>query len=90
MKVKLLKKLRKQASSRIQLMQTGRRPMIDINGNAVTDMVLVCKGKKYEKLFRIGMRPDEIIEEARVLYWQTNMPFIRNKYSDYSKNNKRK
>lgn len=80
MKTRLLKKLRREARSQITVYSITKT-----NGT-VTGMRYGMNDEAYRGLFSYGDSEQEVINKAMKIFFEINMPIIRQKYKKYSKN----
>lgn len=82
MKVKLLKRLRREANSQITFYS------VRTSDGTVTGMRYGMNDERYSGLFSFGDTKEQVIAKAAKIFFEINMPSIREKYKKYSvKNN---
>ena len=82
MKVKLLKKLRREGRGKVHILTTTTRM-----GNIV-GMRYSFNEDEYSGLFSWGDTPEDVENKAAGVYMKTNIERIRKKYRKYSRRNK--
>lgn len=81
MKVKLLKRLRREANSQITVYS------VRTSNGTVTGMKYGMNDDAYSGLFSWGDTEQDIINKAAKIFFEINMPSIREKYKKYSVKN---
>lgn len=80
MKAKLLKRLRREAESQITVYSVTKSDGI------VTGMRYGMNDEAYSGLFSWGNTKEDVIKKAVKIFFEINMPAIRQKYKKYSRN----
>lgn len=88
MKTKLLKKLRTEGRSQINIYSVTRTTTW--RGECVTGMSYGYSDHAYKGLFDFGDSEDDVRDKAMRIYFEKNMEYIRYKYRKYSRKYKLK
>ena len=83
MKVKLLKKLREEARSRVTIYSVTREK--NWRGEFVTGMSIGYSKLQYEHIFSFGMTEEDVKKEAEKIFFETEMGWVREKYKKYTR-----
>lgn len=78
MKIKLLRKLRREANSQITFYSITKT-----NGE-ITGMSYGMNDDAYRGLFSWGNTEQDVMKKAAAIFFEINMPTIRGKYKKYS------
>ena len=83
MKVKLLKKLRAEAHSRVTIYSVTREE--SWRGEFVTGMSIGYSKPQYEHIFSFGMTEEDVKKKAEKIFFETEMGWVRKKYKKYTR-----
>ena len=83
MKVKLLKKLRAEARSRVTIYSVTREK--GWSGEFITGVVIGYSKPQYEHIFSFGMTEEDVKKKAEKIFFETEMGWVRKKYKKYTR-----
>lgn len=83
MKVKLLKKLRAKARSRVTIYSVTTEE--SWRGKYVTGMSIGYSKPQYAHIFSFGMTEEDVKKEAEKIFFETEMGQVRKEYKKYTR-----
>ena len=83
MKVKLLKKLRAEARSRVTIYSVTTEE--SWRGRYVTGMSIGYSKPQYAHIFSFGMTVEDVKKEAEKIFFETEMGWVRKEYKKYTR-----
>lgn len=83
MKVKLLKKLRAEARSRVTIYSVTTEE--SWRGKYVTGMSIGYSKPQYAHIFSFGMTEEDAKKEAEKIFFETEMGWVHKKYKKYTR-----
>lgn len=83
MKVKLLKKLRAEARSRVTIYSVTRE--VSWRGEFVTGMSIGYSKPQYAHIFSFDMTEEDVKKKAEKIFFETEMGWVRKKYKKYTR-----
>ena len=83
MKVKLLKKLRREARSRVTIYSVTTEE--SWRGKYVTGMSIGYSLPQYAHIFSFDMTEEDVMKKAEKIFFETEMGWVREKYKKYTR-----
>ena len=83
MKVKLLKKLRREARSRVTIYSVTTEE--SWRGKYVTEMSIGYSLPQYAHIFSFGMTKEDVMKKAEKIFFETEIGWVRKRYKKYTR-----
>lgn len=83
MKVKLLKRLRCEARSRVTIYSVTTEE--SWRGKCVTGMSIGYSQPQYAHIFSFGMTEEDVKKKAQKIFFETEMGWVRKEYKKYTR-----
>ena len=83
MKVKLLKKLRREARSRVTIYSVTT--VESWRGKYVTGMSIGYSLPQYANIFSFDMTKEDVMKKAEKIFFETEMGWVRKRYKKYTR-----